>query len=233
MGMILFTSPGIRSIFAQNTADSKQPAWMHVRQNMTTEIVAATGNSHKIDEIRSILCPSGIAILTPGDVGGIPETVEDGDSFEANAAKKATHVARRTGRLSLADDSGLEVKALDGAPGIYSSRYAGEEATDRMNTEKLLEALSGVDDRRARFVCVVVLASPSGIVGSSFGEIRGTIACTPRGVNGFGYDPVFVPDGYRQSFAQLPARIKNQLSHRAVALRSALRDGLFRVNGGL
>jgi XTP/dITP diphosphohydrolase len=128
----------------------------------------------------------------------------------------------------IADDSGLEVLALDGAPGVYSARYAGEGGNDGRNVVKLLGELRDVSDRRARFVCVIALATPEhGLVGTAEGEVRGTIAQAPKGNGGFGYDPVFVPDGYTQTFAELPADVKNSLSHRGNALKKAVRDRLF------
>lgn len=191
-------------------------------------LLAATGNSHKLRELRALLSPHGIRILGREDVGGIPDVVEDGDTFAANAVKKAFEVARATGHRCLADDSGLEVFSLAGVPGVYSARYAGENATDEQNVEKLLRNLkdSNLTDRGARFVCVVAVAVPTGLVGTAFGEVRGTIIRAPRGNGGFGYDPVFVPDGYDKTFAELPADTKNRLSHRSAALRAALAQGL-------
>ena len=200
------------------------------------KILAATGNTHKLREIRAILEPVGCRVLGAAEVGGIPEVLEDGDSFEANAIKKATEVARAKRCFVLADDSGLEVEALGGAPGIYSSRYAGEEADDARNLAKLLQSLDGVSARAARFVCVVAVAGPDGVVGTARGEVTGRIIDAPRGCNGFGYDPVFVPEGYAKTFAEFPAATKNGISHRRAALRAAVRSGLFgpgqTANGG-
>lgn len=186
-------------------------------------LLAATGNRHKLIELRAILQPHGIEVLGADDVGGIPAVEEDGKTFVANASKKAAVVAAATGRNVLADDSGLEVLALNGEPGVYSARYAGESSDDQANVAKLLDRLGDGTDRRARFVCVIAIASPAGVVGTAAGEVRGRILDAPRGAGGFGYDPVFVPDGFEQTFAELPAETKNRLSHRADALRTMLR----------
>lgn len=191
------------------------------------QIVAATGNAHKVEEIHAILAPLGIQVRSAGEAGGMPEVVEDGDTFAANAAKKAVEAARDLNRWVLADDSGLEVFSLDGEPGIYSARYAGEGGNDGRNVAKLLRRMEGVTDRAARFVCVIALASPAGLVGTAEGEVRGHIQHQPKGGGGFGYDPVFVPEGFAQTFAELPADVKNRLSHRGHALRNAVDGGLF------
>ncbi len=191
------------------------------------EIVAATGNAHKLREMRGILGPLGLQVLGPAEVGGIPEVVEDADTFEGNAMKKALSAAQATGRHAMADDSGLEVFSLGGEPGVYSARYAGEDADDATNLQKLLGRLAGAVDREARFVCVVALASPDGVLGTASGEIRGRIIHTPRGENGFGYDPVFVPEGHSQTFAELSEAEKNCMSHRARALQAASDADLF------
>lgn len=196
---------------------------------MMDELLAATTNQHKLTEIRAILAPRGMRVLGAVDVGGIPDVAEDGQTFEENAVKKATAVAVATGRWVLADDSGLEVKALGGEPGIYSARYAGEDSDDAANVEKLLRCLSGVTDRRARFVCVLALATPRELVGTARGEVRGRIIGAPRGRSGFGYDPVFVPEGCELTFAEMPADEKNGISHRSEALRAALSEGLLRL----
>ncbi len=191
------------------------------------QIVAATGNAHKVEEIQAILAPLGIEVLSAKAVGGMPDVVEDGDTFAANAIKKAVEAARALGRPVLADDSGLEVFALGGEPGIYSARYAGEGGNDGRNVRKLLGRLDGQTDRAARFVCVIALASPAGLIGTAEGEVRGHIIHEPRGDGGFGYDPVFVPEGFTQTFAELPGEVKNRLSHRGNALQNAVASGLF------
>ena len=159
-----------------------------------------------------------------------PEVIEDGKTYMENAAKKASVIAEYTGYLTLADDAGLEVDALNGAPGIHSKRWAGEDATDAIRIAKLLEALEGVTNRRARFVAAIAIvppdATPEGVVGVCEGHIRHA----PVGESGFGYDPVFVPDGYDQTFAELGETIKNRISHRAKALEKA-REWLSAVSG--
>ncbi|NLZ63914.1 MAG: RdgB/HAM1 family non-canonical purine NTP pyrophosphatase [Lentisphaerae bacterium] len=191
------------------------------------EIIIATGNVHKVQEIQSILAPYQIRVLPAGAVGRMPTVLEDGQTFAENAALKALAGARAWGRIVLADDSGLEVQALDGAPGVHSARYAGEDGNDAQNLAKLLQNMAGRTDRRARFVCVIALAGPQGILGRAEGEVQGHIAEEPSGCGGFGYDPVFIPEGYQQSFAALPEAVKNTLSHRARALQAALAQGLF------
>ncbi|NLE54175.1 MAG: RdgB/HAM1 family non-canonical purine NTP pyrophosphatase [Lentisphaerae bacterium] len=195
---------------------------------MTNEIVAATGNKHKIAEIQAILAPLGLRVLSANDVGGMPDVVENGETFRDNAVKKALAGARALGRTVLADDSGLEVVALHGAPGVYSARYAGEGGNDGRNLSKLLREMTDITDRRARFVAVIAVATPAGLVGTAEGEVRGIIATAPRGQGGFGYDPVFVPEGEVETFAELPAAVKNTMSHRGNALKAAVAAGLFR-----
>jgi XTP/dITP diphosphohydrolase len=191
------------------------------------ELLIASGNRHKIEEIRAILAPLNICVTAAGEKGDLPDVVEDGDTFEANAAKKALTIAKILGQVVLADDSGLEVRALDGAPGIFSARYAGEQGNDQANMDKLLQNLKGVSDRQACFRCVVVLAGPQGVLGTASGEVRGRIIDAPRGTNGFGYDPIFVPEGESQTFAELPEERKNGMSHRSAALQTALANRLF------
>ncbi|NLD43708.1 MAG: RdgB/HAM1 family non-canonical purine NTP pyrophosphatase [Chloroflexi bacterium] len=199
---------------------------------MVLELLAATGNAHKVDEMRAILAPAGVRLLSARDVGGLPEVDEDGATFRENAIKKACAIAAATGRRVIADDSGLEVAALDGAPGVRSARYAGAGGNDGRNVAKLLAALDGRSDRRARFVCVVAVAGPEGLVGTAEGEVRGRIGDQPRGQGGFGYDPVFIPDGYEQTFAELPDEVKNAMSHRGRALAAALAQGLLAAQAG-
>ena len=169
-----------------------------------SEILVASGNLHKIREMQAILAPHGIKLLSPQEAGGIPEVIEDGTSFAENAIKKALETARASGRTVLADDSGLEVEALHGEPGIYSARYAGEGGNDGRNVQKLLLKLQGCDMRRARFVCVIAVATAEGLIGTAEGEIKGQITRSPAGTGGFGYDPVFIPDGFQNTFAELP-----------------------------
>jgi XTP/dITP diphosphohydrolase len=190
------------------------------------EILAATGNRHKLSELRTLLAPHGISVLGADDVGGIPDVVEDGETFSANACKKAVEIAAATGRRVMADDSGLEVRALGGEPGVYSARYAGVDATDAERMGLLLSRLASHCDRRARFVCVVAIATPAGVVGTAEGEVPGQIAAAPRGESGFGYDPIFVPEGDSRTFAEMAAAEKDAISHRANAVAQALTSGL-------
>jgi len=189
-------------------------------------VVIATGNRHKVEEFRQILEPAGIRVLAASDCGGMPEVEEDGQTFRENAAKKALATARTLHQTVLADDSGLEVAALGGAPGVHSARYAGEGGNDGRNLAKLLRNLEGIEDRRARFVCVLAVASPSGEVQFAEGEVCGRIAWQAQGQGGFGYDPAFIPEGYEQTFGQLPQEVKNSLSHRGRAIRQALEAGI-------
>ncbi|MFZ5907945.1 MAG: XTP/dITP diphosphatase [Nitrospirota bacterium] len=185
------------------------------------EIVLATKNRKKAEEIRRIIRGMEIEILTLDDYPGFPEVEEDGDTFEANAVKKAVAVAHYTGKTALADDSGLEVDALGGEPGIRSARYSGEGATDESNIEKLLYGMRGFRDgeRGARFVCCIALATPGGEVQTFFGYTEGVIGTMPRGSCGFGYDPVFYPRGFPRTFAEMSAEEKDALSHRKKALK--------------
>jgi len=189
---------------------------------MAREIIVATGNRHKVQEIGEILSPLGYDVKSANDVGGMPEVVEDAETFEGNAVKKAVETAKALGRMVLADDSGLEVFALNGEPGVYSARYAGEGGNDGRNLAKLLAKMEGVAERSARFVCVIAVAAPDGLVGTAEGEVRGRIALASMGQGGFGYDPAFIPDGYEQTFGQLPQEVKNSLSHRSNALKAAI-----------
>ncbi len=184
------------------------------------ELVLATRNKKKIEEIRRITNDLQVEILSLSDYSDCPETVEDKDTFEGNAVKKAVEVCQCTGKIALADDSGLEVDALSGAPGVYSARYAGSGANDISNNEKLLAELETVplDKRTARFVCCMALAFPDGAVKTFFGFAKGRIGLEPKGKTGFGYDPVFIPEGFAKSFAEMTGEEKDRLSHRGKAL---------------
>ncbi len=187
-----------------------------------TYLVVATKNPGKLREIRKIL-GSEVRLLSLADFPGVGDIVEDGRTFEANAIKKALAAAYHTGHVSLADDSGLEVDALDGAPGVYSARFAGEEATDEQNNRKLLRLLEDTPDeqRTARFRCVIAVGAPDGTVQTAQGTAEGRILRNPRGTGGFGYDPLFLVSGERRTFGELPPEVKNRLSHRGKALQSA------------
>ena len=188
---------------------------------MDKTIVAASRNRHKIEEIDAITRKVGMRIISRDEAGVPPvEIEEDGDTFEANSLKKAEEIMKLCGKITLADDSGLMVDYLGGAPGVYSARFAGEDGNDKKNNEKLLRLLEGVpaDERTAKFVSVITMVYPDGTVISARGECRGRIITEPTGDGGFGYDPLFVPDGYEKTFAQLSAEEKNAISHRAAAL---------------
>ena len=185
-------------------------------------IVAATQNKHKIEEISAITKLFGMEIISRKDAG-VPdfEVEEDGDTFEENSEKKARAIMEACGKITIADDSGLMVDALGGAPGVYSARYAGEDGNDAKNNVKLLAVLSDVpmEQRTAKFVSVITMVYPDGTKLVARGEVRGHIMFEERGDNGFGYDPLFVPEGFRKTFAELTSEEKNHISHRANALR--------------
>ncbi|MCM8532462.1 MAG: RdgB/HAM1 family non-canonical purine NTP pyrophosphatase [Lentisphaeraceae bacterium] len=192
------------------------------------KILAATNNAHKLEELKEILGPQGIEVISGKEAGGIPEVIEDKDTFEGNASKKAIETAQAKNMFVFSDDSGLCVEALDGRPGVYSARYAGENATDTDRMNKLLGELEGKETRAAKFVCTIALATPEGLIGTATGECHGTIASAPQGNEGFGYDPLFIPDGYDKTFAELGEDIKNKLSHRGNALKKAISQGFFK-----
>lgn len=184
-------------------------------------IVAASRNGHKIEEIEAITKKFGMSIISRDEAGVPPvEIVEDGETFEENSFKKADEIMKLCGKITLADDSGLMVDYLGGAPGVYSARFAGEDGNDEKNNEKLLKLLDGVPakGRTAKFVSVITMVYPDGTVLSARGECPGRIITVPTGDGGFGYDPLFVPDGYEKTFAQLTPEEKNAISHRAAAL---------------
>ncbi len=187
-------------------------------------LVLATKNRDKIREMREILAPLGIPLLTLTDFEAWEDIPEEGDSFRANALAKARAVAGFTGRRALADDSGLEVVRLGGEPGIHSARYAGPSGDYEANNRKLLEALAGVPlaERHARFVCWAALVSPEGEEHVEEGVVEGTIITEPRGPGGFGYDPLFVPEGEERTMAELAPKEKNAISHRTRALRKLI-----------
>jgi len=186
------------------------------------KLLVATRNRHKLDEIRQIFHLDKLELIAADDVEGLPEdVVEDADTFEGNALKKARTLCHASGLWTMADDSGLEVDALDLAPGVYSARYAGEDCDYAANNAKLLRELDGVKNRTARFRCAIALCSPDGREWTVSGACEGSILHEPRGLNGFGYDPLFVPDGHMLSFAELESQTKNSMSHRGNALKNA------------
>lgn len=185
------------------------------------ELVVATRNAGKLQEIRRLLEARGIRVLSLADFPELPEVVEDGATFADNALKKGREIAGWTGRLTLADDSGLAVAVLDGAPGVYSARYAGEGADDAANNRKLLAQLTGIaaGRRQAAFVCVMALCPPTGECHLFSGRVEGEILEAPRGEAGFGYDPLFLVPEFGRTMAELPLDLKNRISHRGQALR--------------
>lgn len=189
------------------------------------ELVIATSNRHKLQEFKTLLKHIPVTILSLADFPDTPAVVEDGRSFYENALKKALAVARHTAKLTIADDSGIEVDALEGRPGVYSARYAGEGATDAENNARLLRELEGVapHKRGACFKCVLVIARPDGHSASVEGEVRGSITAQPRGGYGFGYDPLFLVPAYNKTFAEISPAEKNRISHRARAMQALLK----------
>lgn len=189
------------------------------------KLIIASNNAHKVQEIKQILAGKFEEMLSLREAGVTHETVEDGSTFVENALKKAREIAEITGYAAIADDSGLCVNALDGAPGIYSARYAGECAehtTDEANNLLLLKKLDGVSDRSAYFICTVALVYPDGREVLAEGYMHGSIIDTPRGVRGFGYDPLFLPMGESRTVAELSDAEKNAISHRGRALTELL-----------
>ena len=187
------------------------------------KIFLATGNKHKIEEISDIFSDiENVEILSIKDGVEIPEVIEDGTTFEENSKKKAVEIAKFLNMITIADDSGLCVDALNGEPGVYSARYSGT-GDDLKNNEKLIEKLKGVENRKAKFVSVITLAKPNGETFSFEGEILGEIVDNPRGNTGFGYDPHFYVEEYQKTLAQLP-ELKNKISHRAKALEKLKKE---------
>lgn len=186
------------------------------------ELILATSNKHKVEEIQRLL-PEAYAVKSLSEIGFLGTIEEDAPTIEGNSLLKARAISdflKAKGKLTpvIADDSGLEVFALDGRPGVHSARYAGPGATDETNNKKLLAELSRVTDRRARFVTVITLIAGNEPVFFE-GEVKGTITYEARGGSGFGYDPLFIPQGYRSTFAELGAEVKNQVSHRSQAIK--------------
>jgi XTP/dITP diphosphohydrolase len=196
------------------------------------KIIIASNNKGKIKEIRAIIGEQDIELLDLKDIGFTDEITEDGYSIKENAVKKGLSVMKAVGELTIADDSGLEVDAIDGQPGVLSARFSGEGATDESNNRKLLELLSNIpmEKRGAQFRCVMALIYPNGRILTAEGICRGRIAYKPIGDKGFGYDPIFIPNGYDKTFSQLGSHVKNQISHRAIALDKMkgimIREGL-------
>ena len=199
-----------------------------------SKILIGTTNQGKIRELKELLASVPVELIGLNDISANVDVEETGKTFAENAALKARVYARMSGLYALADDSGLEVRALDDRPGVVSARYGGEETSYPEKIRMLLEELAACSgpDRSAQFVCVMSLAAPSGeILFEAQGICKGTLAKEPRGTGGFGYDPIFIPDGYRLTFGELDSNIKQQISHRARAAQKIIRylQGFFAV----
>ncbi|HEX8492599.1 MAG TPA: RdgB/HAM1 family non-canonical purine NTP pyrophosphatase [Pyrinomonadaceae bacterium] len=193
-------------------------------ESQLSELLIATHNPGKILELEASLGMLSLRLRSLREFPSIPEVEETGMTFTENAVLKASTYGRQSKLWTLADDSGLEVDALGGAPGVFSARYAGPEASDAERVTLLLEELSRKDDgrRSARFVCVIAIADPDGRVAHvAQGSCEGHLAPAPRGTGGFGYDPIFIPNGYRQTFGELPSEVKQSISHRSRAFQAA------------
>lgn len=186
------------------------------------QLLVATRNRGKIKEIRALLDGLVQEVLCAADLPDLPETVEDGATFAENALKKAREACKATGLPTLADDSGLVVDGLGGRPGVFSARFAGPDADDAANNSKLLQEVIGLNqaERSAAFVCSMAYVSPDGVEQLFEGRVGGSIIDQPRGKHGFGYDPLFLVNGYQQTMAELPLEEKNRISHRGQALQA-------------
>ncbi len=188
------------------------------------QLIIATRNQGKVKELKKLLAHLSFDILSLKNLPNVPKTIESGTNFKENATIKAVAVSKYTQGIIMADDSGLEVDALGGEPGVYSARYAGEGACDAANNAKLLENLQGIplSQRTARFCCTIAIIIPGQEMMLVEGYCNGLIAEEPRGDGGFGYDPLFIVPGYNKTFAELPLDIKNKISHRSKAMAKAL-----------
>ena len=185
---------------------------------LPSTLVLATGNPGKVEELRSLLADLPVTLRPASDLDDPPTVTEDADTLDGNARKKAQAFHGHTGLPTLADDTGLEVAALDGGPGVHTARFAGPDATPDDNKRRLLAVMEDVEDRHARFRTVAALVENDGTMHTFEGTCEGTITTEPRGEGGFGYDPLFLPDGYDQTFAEMPSETKNEISHRRKAL---------------
>lgn len=193
----------------------------HLSQSAPTRLLIATHNAGKLREFQILLAGSPLELCSLAEFPDVPEAIEPHVTFQENSRAKAEFYAAQTGLLALTDDSGLQVDALGGAPGVRSARYGGTQLTSDERNRLLLRELAGVPDerRRARFICHISIAQPhAGLILEAVGACEGRIAHAPCGANGFGYDPIFIPDGYTQTFAELDATIKDRISHRAQAI---------------
>ena len=187
------------------------------------ELVVATRNKDKLREIKALLKGLRVKVFSLDSFKGVPEVTEDGKTLKDNAIKKAVQISKFLKRFAVADDSGLEVECLDGGPGVYSARFSGKDATYKTNNEKLLKLLKGMllSKRKACFRCVIAVANKGKVIGVAEGRCCGKIGFESKGDNGFGYDPVFIPNGFKKTFAQMSASRKNNISHRSKALSKA------------
>lgn len=185
---------------------------------MTRRVLVATGNQHKLREFREILAPHGLVVVAPIDIGYAPDVVEDADTFEGNAIKKALAGLAATGLWTIADDSGIEARALDWRPGVYSARYAGESCDDAANNAKLVRELAPQADKYVRYRCVIALARPGEVTPTWSGSFAGEHVAIPRGVGGFGYDPYVLVPELGKTVAELSTDEKHARSHRGQAL---------------
>lgn len=196
---------------------------LRIEVKIMSRIVAASKNKHKIKEIEAITSQFGMEVI-PRDEAGVPdvEIQEDGETFEENSYKKAYGIMKLCGEITIADDSGLEVDCLDGAPGVYSARFAGEDGNDQANNDKLKDLIKDVpyEKRTGRFVSVITMVYPDGETLTARGEVEGHIVLEEKGPNGFGYDPLFVPLGYDITFGEFDPEEKNKISHRGNALQA-------------
>ncbi|MDO8603077.1 MAG: RdgB/HAM1 family non-canonical purine NTP pyrophosphatase [Candidatus Omnitrophota bacterium] len=187
------------------------------------ELVVATRNKDKLREIKELLKGLSVKVFSLESFKGVPEVIEDGKTLENNAIKKAVQVSKFLKKFVISDDSGLEVEYLNGDPGVYSARFSGKGATYKSNNEKLLRLLEGtaLSKRKACFRCAIAVADKGRVIGIAEGRCCGKIGFESKGDNGFGYDPVFIPDGFKKTFAQMNAFQKNKISHRSIALKKA------------
>jgi XTP/dITP diphosphohydrolase len=187
------------------------------------KIILATRNKDKLREIKALLKEFSVEVFSLDSFKGVPEVIEDGKTLEDNAIKKAVQISKFLKKFAVADDSGLEVEYLNGDPGVYSARFSGKGATYKSNNEKLLRLLKDVPlaGRKACFKCVIAAADKGKVIGAVEGICRGKICFEPKGDNGFGYDPIFIPDGYKKTFAEMSPALKNKISHRSKALAKA------------
>jgi XTP/dITP diphosphohydrolase len=191
-------------------------------QPATMKLLLATKNRHKVDEIKALLADLDVEILCALDFPDLPDVVEDRDTIEGNAAKKAIECAAHTGIPALADDTGFFVDALDGRPGVFAARYAGPECSYADNRTKMLGEMQGVTNRAAHFRTAVVFATPDAIIATTIGEVTGSITHQEAGEGGFGYDPIFRADETGKTFGEMDAQAKHAISHRGRAMRAML-----------